>query len=204
MPSAHDAFASDGEADLLRRVRANDERASAEFVRRFAPRMLATARRLLGSEAAADDCVQEAFLSAFRNIDKFEERAKLSTWLHRIVVNTALMRLRSSSHRKEQSIDDLLPRYDDDGFRMGPEPEWEMDVSEHAQQQQIRDLVLAQINELPDNYRTVLLLRDIEEMSTREAADALGISEGSIKVRLHRARCALKTLLAPHLQEHVG
>lgn len=187
----------DRETDLLSGVRRNDPRACAQFVRRFAPRMLAVARRLLGDEMAAEDCVQEAFLNAFRNIDRFEERSSVETWLHRITVNAALMKLRSDKRKNEGSIEDLLPQFDQQGCRI--EPIWQIreSVEEMVQQREIQEFVMSKVSELPETYRTVFLLRDIEEMDTNDVAELMGISEGAVKVRLHRARAALKKLLQP-------
>ena len=103
------------EAELRERLHRGDAQAFELLVRRHAGRMLAIARRLVGSEDDARDLVQEAFLAAFRAIDTFAGAARLSTWLHRIVVDAALMRLRSRRRRHEESIDDLLPHFDDDG-----------------------------------------------------------------------------------------
>ena len=115
---AEQANGSDGaasEVGLVARLRAGDESAYAELVRAQGPRMLAVARRLLRSDDDAADAVQEAFISAFRAIGNFEGGAKLSTWLHRIVVNAALMRLRNRARRPEVSIDELLPKFVEDG-----------------------------------------------------------------------------------------
>ncbi len=191
----------DADADLLAGVRAGDERACARFVRRYGGRMLATATRLLGDPALAEDCVQEAFLSAFRAIDRFEGRADVATWLHRITVNAGLMKLCGRARASEQPIDDLLPAFDDNGCRV--EPAWHTPKSadDLVAEKEIRDLVLAKIHELPENYRIVLLLRDIEDLSTQEAATLLELTENTVKVRLHRARAALKKLLEPVWRE---
>src|SRR5262245_32758920 len=112
-PSARDG--DDADALLLARLRGGDESAFAELVDRNAGRLLAAVQRLLRNEDDARDAVQDAFLSAFKALPSFNGEAKLSTWLHRIAINAALMRLRSRRHRAERSIDDLLPRFDEDG-----------------------------------------------------------------------------------------
>ncbi len=162
--------------------------------------MRALATRMLGDPALADDCVQEAFIKAFRAIASFEGRSSLKTWLHRITVNEALMKLRSVDRRREDTIDDLLPEFDQNGCRI--EPPWGAipTPSELLEQKATRELVTAHIRDLPDDYRIVLQLRDIEEMTTAEVADILEISESNVKVRLHRARAALKRLLEPVLR----
>lgn len=102
---------------LVARLKAGDERAFEVLVRRESGRLLAAVRRLVRDEAAAHDCVQEAFLSAFRAIDSFEPRSSIGAWLHRIAINAALMRLRKQRRLAETPIDDLLPSFDADGWR---------------------------------------------------------------------------------------
>lgn len=188
--------AGDDEATLVARLKAGDERAFEILVRRESGRLLAAARRLVRDEAAAQDCVQEAFLSAFRAIDSFEPRSSVGAWLHRITINAALMRLRKGRRLAETPIDDLLPAFDAGGFRhdlieVPDDPESELE------RRRIRDFVRSKVDMLPDGYRTALVLRDLEGWSTKEAAEALGIAEGAMKVRLHRARAALKRLIEP-------
>ena len=170
------------------------------FVRRHSPWMLMVARRMLRDHASAEDIVQEAFAKAFQNLAKFEGRSTLKTWLHRIVVNQALMSLRKSRRQSEESLDDLMPQFDSNACRI--EDSWPrlLGADEICEQRQLRDHVRAAIDRLPDSYRTVLLLRDIEGLSTAEVAETLTLSESNVKVRLHRARSALKTLLEPVLR----
>ena len=105
---------------LLAALRAGEEAAFETLVRSYGGRMLSVARRLLGNDDDAQDAVQEAFLSAFKGLAAFDGRSKLSTWLHRIGVNAALMKLRTQKRRPEQSIDDLLPKFKEDGHEAGP------------------------------------------------------------------------------------
>jgi RNA polymerase sigma-70 factor, ECF subfamily len=183
------------EIDLVRRLKAGDEEAYATVVRTLGGRLLTVARRFLQDEALAQDAVQDAFLSAFRSIQGFDGEAQLATWLHRIVVNAALMKLRTRRRKPEQSIEPLLPAFAEDGHHAGPVVAW-TESAEHALvRNETRARVRRAIAELPDTYRAVLLLRDIEERSTREAAELLGITENALKLRLHRARQALATRL---------
>lgn len=185
------------DVELLKRVRAGDERACETLVRRHGGRMLAVARRLLLSEEDSTDAVQDAFLSAFRSLDGFEGNSALGTWLHRIVVNVCLMRLRARSRRREVRIDDLLPTFDETGHHSHPIRAWEDQGLARLTQAETRAQVWACIDQLPDPYREVLLLRDIEELDTEQTARLLGINPGAVKTRLHRARQALRTLLEP-------
>ncbi len=185
------------EPALLARVRAGDEAACEEFVRRHGGRMLAVARRFLRSEPDADDAVQEAFLSAFRSIHEFAGGARVSTWIHRIVVNVCLMKLRAAKSRPATSIESLLPTFDETGHQTRRVSAWNVQPSEQLQSAELRAHVRECIAALPEQHRVVLLLRDIEELDTQETADRLGISPAAVKVRLHRARQALRTLLEP-------
>lgn len=166
-----------------------------QLVRDNAGRMLATARRLLRDEAESRDAVQDAFLQAFRCWKDFRGQSQVSTWLHRIVVNAALMRLRRKARRGSVSIEPLLPTFDATGHRVGAQPAWGASADELLERRETREMVRRRIDELPRDYRAVILLRDIEEMSTEDAAEALGITPGAVKTRLHRARMALRTLL---------
>ena len=188
------------DSSLIAGLRRADERAAEALVRAHGGWMLSVARRIVGDTALAEDCVQEAFINVFRHIDGFEERSSLKTWLHRILVNQALMKLRSRRGKAEESIDALMPAFDENACRIeGP---WQTLATpeELCDQEGRRAIVLAKIAELPESYRLILQLRDIEELSTREVAEALELSEANVKVRLHRARSALKKLLEPMLK----
>lgn len=183
------------EQSLIASLRAGNDDAFETLVRLYMARLLRLARRFLKNEEDARDAVQDAFISAFRSIQKFEAGAKLSTWLHRIVVNSALMRLRTKRRHPEEDIDDLLPQFAADGHQVRESVDWSLSAEEMVQQSETRELVRRLIDQLPDSYRVVLLMRDIEEMSTGETAEALGITPTAVKVRLHRARQALRALL---------
>jgi RNA polymerase sigma-70 factor (ECF subfamily) len=185
------------EGALLRRLRAGDAAAFETLVRTNAPRLLSVARRMLRNEEDARDALQEAFLQAFRGIGRFEGGARLSTWLHRILVNASLMRIRSQGRRPEQPIEELLPRFYEDGHRVDPGPPWRSESADPIEQRELASLVRAAIDRLPEIYRNVLLLRDIEELDTQETARLLDVKVDTVKVRLHRARQALRALLAP-------
>lgn len=164
------------------------------------PRLLAVARRLLRNEEDAKDAVQEAFISAFRSLHSFEGNCLLSTWLHRVAVNAALMRLRSRRRKPEESIEALFPTFLEDGHHTSDPPEWRDSADVLLEQRENREFIRACIDELPETYRTVLVLRDIEDLDTEEAACMLGVSNSVVKVRLHRARQALRSLLEPRFR----
>jgi RNA polymerase sigma-70 factor (ECF subfamily) len=176
-------------------LRAGDDLAYEQLVRVFGGRMLAVARRIVRNEEDARDAVQTAYLSAFRAIASFEGGCRLSTWLHRIVVNAALMKLRRDRRRPEESIEDLLPRFQEDGHHVEQFSPGELPADVQLERAEMRAITRACIAELPEAYRTVLLMRDIEDLPTSEVAEVLGITANAAKIRLHRARQALTTLL---------
>jgi RNA polymerase sigma-70 factor, ECF subfamily len=188
------------EAILLARMRAGDDDAFEACVRAYCGRLLVVARRILQNEEDAHDAVQDAFLQAFKGIRAFQAQSRLGTWLHRIVVNAALGRLRTRQRHPERSIEELLPHFGDDEHQINPPSPWKASSETIAQRQEARELVRSCIGQLPEIYRTVLLLRDIEELETEETAQILQTSPGVVKTRLHRARQALRSLLDPHFR----
>jgi RNA polymerase sigma-70 factor (ECF subfamily) len=165
------------------------------MVRLHGGRLLAVARRFTRNDEDAQDVLQSAYLSAFRALDDFEGACQLSTWLHRIVINTALMKLRARRRKPEESIDALLPAFQHDGHHVEQFSEWSTPADQLMERRETRATVRECIEQLPENYRVVLTLRDIEELSTQEVAGMLAITPTAVKVRLHRARQALSTLL---------
>lgn len=187
------------ESNLVASLRAGNEEAFETLVRVYGGRMLAVARRFVRNDDDAQDVVQSAYLNAFRSVSQFEGQCLIGTWLHRIVVNTALMKLRSRRRKPEASIDELLPGFQEDGHHIEQFSDWCAPADELLQRAETRATVRACIDQLPDNYREILILRDIEELSTEESARALSMTPTAVKVRLHRARQALSTLLRKEL-----
>jgi RNA polymerase sigma-70 factor (ECF subfamily) len=188
------------ERTLVDRMRMGDEAAYEVLVRAYSGRLLAVTRRILSSEEDARDAVQEAFIAAFRHLDGFAGSARLSTWLHRIAVNVALMKLRARKRRPEQSIEPLLPVFREDGHHAEQFQSWDDSAETEVSRRETQAVVRRCIDQLPESYRTVLLLRDIEQLGTEEAAAMLDITANAVKIRLHRARQALRTLLNPHFR----
>lgn len=193
-PSEHPASGED-ESETVSQLRRGDAAAYEALVRAHGARMLAVARRLLRNEEEARDAVQEAFLSAFRGIERFRGGCRLSTWLFRIVTNVALMKLRSASRRPLESIEDLMPVFDADGHHVhrstAPTDSAELQLIRSEQLARMR----AAIARLPAQYRSVVVMRDLLELSTAEVARTLGITDNAVKIRLHRARLALCRLV---------
>jgi RNA polymerase sigma-70 factor (ECF subfamily) len=188
------------ETVFLKRLRGGDAAAFEQLVREAGPRMLVVARRFLRSESDAQDAVQEAFLSAFKALGGFDAQARLSTWLHRIVVNVCLMRLRTAKRHPEVSIEGMLPAFVEDGHQRNPAKSWNETPEVIIQRLETRALVRSSIDQLPEMYRAVLLLRDIEGFDTQETANMLELNANTVKIRLHRARQALREMLDPHMR----
>jgi len=188
------------EAGLVAALKRGEEWAFEAVIRTYGGRLLAVARRYVRNDDDAQDVLQSAYLSAFKAIAGFEGSAQLCTWLHRIVVNTALMRIRARRRRPEEAIDDLLPTFVDDGHHAEQFASWTTPADALLEQRETREIVRNCIDQLPDSYRTILLLRDIEERSTQEVANLLTMTTTAVKVRLHRARQALSTLLRRELR----
>lgn len=185
--------------ELLLALRAGNDAAYQELILTYGGRLLAVCRRYLANEEDAKDALQDALIQAFRALPRFEGGCHIATWLHKIAVNASLMKLRSKRSRPEESIEPLLPQFKDDGHAVAPAVEW-ADSFELVRRSEVRQRVREAIQRLPETYRTVLLLRDIEELDTAEAATLLGITENAVKIRLHRARQALRELLDPELR----
>jgi len=182
---------------LVAAFRAGDLTAFEKIVREHGRGLLAVARRLLRNDDDAREAVQDAFVSAFRSCRRFEGSSRISTWLHRIVVNSCLMRLRTQRRSVEVPIDDWLPRFLPDGHHEASFIDWSNAAHALIEQQETCALVRRCIDQLPDSYRTVLLMHDIEGISVDEVAAALDVSSNAVHIRLHRARQALRTLLDP-------
>ena len=173
----------------------------AAVVHRHGGRMLATARRLLGNETDAHDCVQEAFLQAYKGADRFAGRAAVGTWLHRIVINQALQRLRRRRSTGEEPLDVASAQFDAEGCRI-VDRALSLRLAEAAfEAQEHRAIVRMAIMALPETHRVILILRDIEGYSTAESAAMLDLTLAAAKVRLHRARLALRTELQRKLRD---
>ncbi|MBI4718521.1 MAG: sigma-70 family RNA polymerase sigma factor [Planctomycetes bacterium] len=194
-PPEIDAQGAAGERTLLDGLRCGDEQAYAEFVRLTHSRMLAVARRFLRRDEDAADAVQDAYISLIRAIPSFQGQSSLSTWLHRIVVNACLMRLRAQRKRPTVPIDELLPQFDQTGHHARSVRSWTEPTTDTMGADELRRQVRECIESLPDDYRAVVMLRDIEELDTEQTAEILNTTPGNVKTRLHRARQALRTLL---------
>jgi RNA polymerase sigma-70 factor (ECF subfamily) len=170
-----------------------------ELIRPYERRVYAMALSFMRNEADAEDVAQEAFLKAFRSLASFRGDAKFGTWLVSITLNEARSRIRRRDSIKMESLDEP----EDDQGHSSPAllRDWKEIPSEALERKEVRCLLQKAITALPQIYREVFQLRDIEQLSVNEAAEALGITVSSVKVRLHRARMMLQKTLAPQLKE---
>jgi RNA polymerase sigma-70 factor (ECF subfamily) len=192
-----DTLGSAADVQLVSAIVAGDHAAFEQLVHVHGGQMMSVARRFLRCEEDVNDAIQDALVCVFKNAGRFEGNSRLSTWLHRITVNACLMKLRSQRRRHEVKIEDLLPVFDETGHRTSSLSPWNDGPVEAASSSETRRQVRECIDQLPDDYRTVLLLRDIEQLDTDETAKLLDCSPACVKTRLHRARMALRELLTP-------
>jgi RNA polymerase sigma-70 factor (ECF subfamily) len=187
------------EAQIIASILAGNTHEFHELIRPHERSVYVMALSLLQNEADAEDAAQEAFLKAFRNLANFRGDAKFSTWLISIALNEARSRLRSQKNVKIESLDESPDGQD----HVSPAllRDWREIPSEALERKEIRLLLQHAVADLPSIYREVFLLRDVEELSVNESAEALGITVASVKVRLHRARIMLQKKLVPQLKK---
>ncbi len=185
------------ELELLRRARQGDFAAFEALVDRFQPRIYGLARRILGQAHDAEDVTQQTFLSVIEHIDQFRGEAAVATWILRIATNHALKVLRKRRGLPTVALE--VGADPEDSYDRLPHPDfiaqWKDDPVSLAQTAEVRRLLDEAIAELDEKYRVVFVLRDIEALSVRETAEALGLSEANTKVRLLRARLQLRERL---------
>jgi len=184
------------DAELARRIGERDERAFEAVMRAYNRMLYRLARSILKDDAEAEDAVQEAYLAAYRNIAGFRGGARLSTWLARIVINEAYGRLRK---QKQSAV--IVPF--EAGDRDAPRMEEETMADETTEQPEagamraeLRQLLERQIDALPEQFRTVFILREVEEMSVEEAAECLNVPPATVRTRAFRARAMLRESLS--------
>jgi RNA polymerase sigma-70 factor, ECF subfamily len=187
------------ETQIIASILAGDTQKFHELIRPHERSVYAMALSLLHNEADAEDAAQEAFLKAFRNLAKFRGDSKFSTWLVSITLNEARSRLRSRKNVKLDSLDE--PPEDQGNVSPALLRDWREIPSEALERREVRQLLQQAVADLPLIYREVFLLRDVEQLSVNESAEALGITIASVKVRLHRARLMLQKKLVPQLKQ---
>lgn len=194
---------SDTDEVLLERVRGGDTSALEALMQRFAPRIYRVAHGITRSDADAEEVVQDVFLTLFRKASGFEGRAALGTWMYRVATNAALNRRRGKRQQLEVKLEDQLPSFLEDGHRAGDRAyllaDWSPLPDERLLTGEAREVLERALDELPEHYRAVIVLRDVEELPIERIVENLGESVASVKSRLHRARMALREQLTRHL-----
>ena len=187
------------EMQLVRRAKRGDVQAFEELVRRYDRNVFRIAQHITQNREDAEDVVQEAFLKAYRNLAKFQEQSKFYTWLVRIAVNEALMKLRRKKPGRTVSLDEEIKTEDDSLPR--EVADWSPNPEQMYNQEELRDILTRTIQGLPQGFRTVFVLRDVEGLSTEETAQALELSIPAVKSRLLRARLQLRERLNRFFQK---
>jgi RNA polymerase sigma-70 factor (ECF subfamily) len=199
-PSAVDGQAVAPEASvsdtaLVERARNKDYSAFEELLARYEDKIYRLAYRFVRNESEAKEILQDTFLAVWRKLDTFKGDAQFSSWVYRVAANAALMRLRSHRRHPEVSTEDLPAGFLDQnqsGQVLSAGDNWARRPDDELQSSEVRQHIQAAVDALPEIYRTVFLVRDVEGMSTEETAELLGISVPTVKTRLHRARIALR------------
>ena len=188
------------ELTLLQRLRGGDTAALEALMEQHAPRVYRVVYGITQNAADAEEVVQDVFLTLFNKIHTFEERAALGSWLYRVATNAALVKRRGRRSDREVSLDSLLPTFLPDGHRAGERDfvlcDWSRTPETVLLSQETREIVRRAIGILPEEYRAVLVLRDIEGLGNEEVAEIVGDSVAAVKSRLHRARMALREALS--------
>jgi RNA polymerase sigma-70 factor, ECF subfamily len=199
-PENNAPAAPETDLELVARLQKGDKTAFREIVRRHQDKVYRLALRLTRDEARAQDAMQDAFLQVYRKIDQFQEHSAFTTWLYRITVNAALMRLRTERRHRETSLDEASPRYTEGGEIAEPVDDWSEAVDDEAANKELAEYAKHAIDELPETYRSVFILRELEDMSTEDVATILDLTVPTVKTRLHRARLALRKALAERVK----
>ncbi len=178
--------------ELIGRIRAGDTAKFELIAKRYASKIYGLAMRLMRNPSDAEDAVQEAFLLVYTKLASFRGESAFGTWLYKVALNSIYMKLRQRKHAAEDNIDDYLPKFDERGMMRGMVHKFGENPETEAIQHQATAGLQEAIAKLPNEYRVVLIARDIDELSSEETAEALGLTVAAVKSRLHRARLFLR------------
>ena len=193
----------DNEAELARQLVAGAPGAFDRFVEHFRTKIFNYSLLMCGQREDAEEVAQETLLKVFENFDHLREPAKVRPWVFRIAKNACLMKRRKSAFapHQELSLDSFLPVMNHEGEQVKIEiADWSGLPDRQMLQSEMKQVLEGAIADLPENYKSVMLLRDLEELSTQETADVLGVTEDVVKTRLHRARLAVRQKLDEYLR----
>ena len=169
--------------------------------REHAPRIYNLARRMLGSDSDAEDVTQDVLVQVIRNLGNFRGDSALSTWLHRITVNAALAHRHKRAVREGHRLREPVETFVEEDHREAPVRRWSVGPEEQALSRETQGLIEEAIARLPETYRDVFVLADVEGLPNAEIGELLGLSVPAVKSRLHRARLLMRKILAPHFEE---
>jgi RNA polymerase sigma-70 factor (ECF subfamily) len=200
-----DRVRTDPDADLVEALRREETGAAEALVDRYADRVYRLAVRITGSNEDAEEVTQDALWTVVRKIHSFKGDSAFGSWVYRITANAAYMKLRARKAKgREIALDDVVPSLDGDGAHFEPMDDWSRRVDERALQGELREVLESAIAELPPDYRTALVLHDIEGLSNPDIAEALEISLPAVKSRVHRSRLFLRKRLTEYLDPVAG
>ena len=191
----------DRDAALLEALRAESPEAPEMLVDTYGDRVYRLTYRITGSNEDAEEATQDALWTAARKIDTFKGESQFGSWLYRIAANAAYQKLRSRRAKAQEiALDDVLPSFDSDGVHFEPMDDWSPRVDDNAVNGELREVLEKAIAELPPDYRTALVMHDVEGMPNPDIAETLGISLPAVKSRVHRSRLFVRKRLAGYLQ----
>lgn len=191
--------AATSEAELIRRIVAGEKELFHELIRPYERMVYLTVLSIVKNETDAEDAAQEAIVNAYRHLASFRGEAKFSTWLTMIAINEGRKRLRKAKVAAEDSLEELAEDKEGD-YTPAPLTNWREIPLEALERKELGEALRKAVAGLPDIYRQVFTLRDLEELNTEETAEALGLTPGTVKIRLHRARILLQKQLVPFLK----
>jgi len=193
---------ADTDAGLVEALRREDPEAPELLVETFGDRVYRLALRITGSNEDAEEVAQDALWTAARKIHTFKGESAFGSWLYRIAANAAYQKLRARRGKaREVALDDVLPSFDGDGRHFEPMADWSERVDERALTGELREVLERAIGGLPPDYRTALVMHDVEGLSNPDIAETLGISLPAVKSRVHRSRLFVRKRLAEYLQD---
>ena len=172
-----------------------------QVFRDYTPRVYSLARRMLGNDADAEDVTQDVLLQVVRKLHTFRGDANIATWLHRVTVNAALAHRRKRASRESHEVHDPFDHFLDSGYHSDPVQPWRATPETQALSRETAEMIEKAISQLPEIYRDVYVLADVEGMPNGEIGDLLGLSIPAVKSRLHRGRLLMREALTPHFEE---
>ena len=188
------------EARLIERLKEGDQDALETIFNTYSGKLYNLAHRILGEAADTEEVIQDVFWTVYRKARSFQGHSQFSTWLYRLTVNAALGKIRRSKRNKEVEYDELLPKFQNDGHHLvRPVVDWSDTLDEKYAQQEIHQLLDKALDQLKPVDKSVIVLSDLEGLSDKEIAAAVGLTVSAVKTRLHRARLFLRGKLAVQL-----